>query len=190
MSTFQSTGYDIERASNRCAATGRELKPGDPFVTALIDDGQNLLRADYCLDAWQDGNRPDRLFSFWHSVVPQPDARRKLFVDDEVLMNLLHRLEDADQPDRIAFRFVLMLILMRKKLLRYDRTEKRPVDHPAHDPTEQAEWWILTPKLDLAKGPLGKWNQSQSIAVLDPRLDDERIRQVTEQLGQILHAEL
>ena len=32
---------------------------------------------------------------------------------------------DADAPDRLAFRFVLALILMRKKMVRYDRTELR-----------------------------------------------------------------
>jgi len=92
-----------------------------------------------------------------------------------------------------------MLILMRKKLLRYDRTERRPVpagvaasaaaesDSPA--PTE-ADWWLLTPKLDLSKGPLGKWNEAETIAVMDPHLDDEQIRQVSEQIGEILNAEL
>ena len=105
-------------------------------------------------------------------------------------MNLLRRLADADQPQRIAFRFVLMLILMRKKLLRYDRTEHRPIDDgtdASQPPT--AEWWIVTPKADLSKGPLGKWSD-ETIEVLDPGLDDDQIKQVTDQLGEVLNAEL
>ena len=68
----------------------------------------------------------NRLFSHWESTVPQPNEKKKIFVDDAVLMNLLVRLADTDQPQRLAFRFVLALILMRKKLLRYEGAQKRP----------------------------------------------------------------
>ncbi len=190
MTTLQADAYQIERATGRCAATGRELRPGQRIVTALIDDGRTLRRADFTEHAWQHGTRPMHVFGFWVGAVPEPNAKPRVFVDDEVLMNLLRRLEDADQPDRLAFRFVLALILMRKKLLRYDRTERRPVEADDQAGPAEAQWWILTPKADLSKGPLGKWKQDETIAVLDPHLDDEQIRNVTEQLGQILHAEL
>ena len=52
------------------------------------------------------------------------------------------------------------------------------------------EYWKLTPKLDLSKGPLGKWNDEQQFEVLDPKLDESRIEEVTQQLGEILEAEL
>jgi hypothetical protein len=190
MTTLQSQTYELDRASNCCVATGQPLVPGQQMVTVLIDDGQTLRRADYSMHAWQHGSRPPHVFGLWISTVPEPNTKPRMFVDDEVLMNLLRRLEDADQPDRLAFRFVLMLILMRKKLLRYDKTEKRPNEQPAEGEPAEQEWWLLTPKLDLSKGPLGKWNDEEAIAVLDPQLGEEQIRQVTDQLGQILHAEL
>lgn len=185
MSTLQSNPYEIQRNSGRCAATGRELIPGEQYVAALIDDGQTLTRMDFSREAWDRGPRPEHVFGFWMGIVPEVHARPRVFVDDEVLMSLLTRLEDAQQPDRLAFRFVLMLILMRKKLLRYDRTDRRP----GPDGHGEQEWWILTPKLDLTKGPLGKW-ADHTLSVLDPRLNDDQIRAVTEQLGQILNAEL
>lgn len=192
MSQFSATNYEIPRASGVCAASGRTLEPGETYYAALVDlppDQQpgspesalGLARVDVSAQAWEAGFRPQHLFSFWKSVVPEPNAKKKLFVDDAVLMNLLRRLADTDQPQRLAFRYVLALILMRKKLLRYDgvRTDE-----------QQQSWWLLTPKLDISKGPLGKWNPEDTLLVLDPRLDESQIEQVTQQLGEILEAEL
>lgn len=186
MSSFQSPPYQIDRPSGQCAATGRTLEPGETFVAALVEDESGgLRRLDFSVEAWEAGPPPHTCFGVWRTTVPEPTRKRKPFVDDEVLMNLLRRLEDADQRQRLAFRFVLMLILMRKKLLRYDRTQREP----GPDGGER-EWWVLTPKADLSKGPLGKWSDSETIRVLDPHLDEAAIGEVTEQLGEILNAEL
>ena len=66
-------------------------------------------------------------------------------------------------------------------------TERR--DDPEGDGPVQ-EWWQFTPKLDVTKGHFGKWNEDEQINVLDPRLDESQIEQVTSQLGEILEAEL
>lgn len=191
MTSFNASAYDIEKPSGLCAATGRQMEPGETYVAVLVEEGEGLKRIDLSLEAWREGRRPDRMLASWQTTVPQPNERKRVFVDDEVLMNLLRRLEEAVEPQRLAFRFVLMLILMRKKLLRYDRTETRPSDGATADgDAAAADWWMLTPKLDLSKGPLGKWKDDEVIAVLDPHLDDEQIRQVGEQLGEILNAEL
>ena len=83
---------------------------------------------------------------------------------------------------------MLALILMRKKFLRYDGSERREAQVYGETVTQQ--WWQLTPKLDPSKGPLGKWNEDQTVEVLDPGLDASRIEEVTQQLGEILEAEL
>lgn len=185
MSQFNAPGYEVARTTGRCAFTGREFQPHEPYIATLVEEGDALRRVDIGLDAWEGGKRPENLFSDWKAVTPEPNEKRKLFVDDEVLVNLLERLADADQPQRIAFRFVLALILMRKKLIRYDRTERRV----GPDNTPQ-DWWLLTPKLDLTKGPLGKWDESRRFEVLDPRLDEAGVRAVTDQLSEVLQAEL
>jgi len=185
MTQFNAPAYDVQRPTGRCAVTGRDLVPGEPYIAMLVEEGQALRRVDVGLEAWQATQRPENLFCFWKTVAPEPNAKKKVFVDDEVLMNLLERLADADQPQRVAFRFVLALILMRKKLLRYDRTDKRP----AADGSDQ-EYWVMTPKLDLSKGPLGRWDEGRSFEVLDPHLDEEGVRAVTDQLSEILQAEL
>jgi len=207
--------YDIQRPTGHCTATGQLLEPGQTYIATLVEiddqaantaatqpridqkkssgeknsvirsnskinssstnsDSAGLKRVDVSLDAWDQGHRPDRLFSYWRSTVPLPHEKKKLFVNDEALMDLLTRLGDHDQPDRQSFRFVLALILMRKRLLRYECSEKRTDECGL-----EQEWWQMKPK-----------GTDQLIDVLNPQINDEQIQKVTEQLGQILEAEL
>ena len=189
MSQFNAPAYDVQRPTGHCAFTQQPIQPGDAYIATLVEEGDNLLRVDVSTEAWNAGQRPQNLFSYWKAIAPEPNQKKKMFVDDEVLMNLVQRLADAEQPQRRAFRFVLALILMRKKLLRYDRTDPRKVRDAEGKEIEQA-WWIMTPKLDVTKGPMSKWNDSETIQVLDPGLDETSIRQVTDQLSEILQAEL
>ena len=213
MAQFNAPSYEIPKTSGICASTGRELAPGESYFAALIELSEEqinqqkeelskaskdkaaetlltlgLCRIDISTEAWEGGYRPEGLFGFWKSTVPEATEKKKLFVDDAVLMNLLERLADATEPERLAFRYVLTLILMRKKLLRYDGNEVREAE--VDDKTVEQTWWKLTPKLDLSKGPLGKWNPDKSLEVLDPKLDETKIEQVMQQLGEILQAEL
>lgn len=202
--SFDHPAYHVPRTTGVCARTGRELSPGEPVVAALIeltddereairrarpDDpalGLGLRRIDVAAEAWEAGDRPgpEAVFSYWKTAVPEPNAKPKLFVDDASLLQLLVRLEDAEGDERVAFRFVLALILLRKKLLRFDGSETRGVDRDGVAvPTPH---WVLVPKLDPAKGPLGKWDEDRPIAVINPELTDERVAQVTEQLGEVL----
>lgn len=196
MSQFSQPTYDVQRPSGFCQATGRSLEPGETCYSALLEippeqrepsDGLGMKRIDVSNEAWEQGYRPPHLFSFWKTQIPQPSEKRRLFVDDGVLMNLVRRLEDATEPQRQAFRYVVALILMRKKLLRYDRSER--VDDPNSDGPVQ-EWWLMTPKLDVSKGHFGKWAEDETLRVLDPQLDGSQIEQVTAQLGEVLEAEL
>ena len=192
--------YDVGRTTGQCVATGDALEPGTQAYAALVDippeqrekgDALGLARVDVSEAAWEDdGFRPDRLFSFWRTTVPDPKVKKKRFVDDTVLMELLNRLADTEEPSRLAFRHVLALLMLRKKLLRLDGREKT-TDGDAEAGTDAdgetvAEYWLLTPKLDVTKGWNGKWNEDVQLRVLDPGLDDAGLTAVTDQLRQIM----
>ena len=198
MSQFTQQNYDVQRPSGFCVATGRSLEPAEDCFSALVDipveerepnDTLGMKRVDVSTEAWQQGFRPSGLFSFWKTTVPDPEQKKKLFVDDAVLLNLLRRLEDTDEPQRLAFRHVVALILMRKKLLRYDGNEKAEVEGEDGGSATQT-WWVMTPKKDVSKGHFGKWAEGETLKVLDPQLDDAGVEQVTHQLGEVLEAEL
>jgi len=208
MSQFQSTSYHVQKPTGVCAVTGQPLEPGEPCFAALVEmtDEQiaearkakdpaaevGLKRVDVSAQAWARGDRPAGVFGYWKTHTPEPNEKKKLLVDDAVLMSLIERLDGADNPERLAFRHVLALVLMRKKLLRYDGTVTGPTPPEAGSDqgAESSTYWKFTPKLDVTKGHFGKWDEARTIEVLDPGLDEAQVEQVALQMGQIFEAEL
>ena len=173
MSRFGSQ-YSVGRVTAQCAATGRELVAGERVVAALVETDEGTLeRVDFGEEAWDGGARPERLFSHWRTVVPEPGERRTPFVDDEVLLDLFHRMGEDDRADRLAFRFVLGLILMRKRQLRF--TGKVPGG-------TGPETWLMRQR--------GQDPESDSFRLVNPSLGDDDVSELTAQLGEILQGDL
>jgi len=116
------TEYQIQPHTRRCAVTGRDLKPGERFYTALLEQGGKFLRQDYSSEAWQ--GLPEGAFSFWCGRVPAQEEIRKPRIDDELLMDCFQRLEGQADPNRVSFRYVVALLLMRRKRLKFDEARK------------------------------------------------------------------
>ena len=160
--------WETARPTGICAQTGRELAEGEEFYAVLFEDGDSFRRQDYSVEAWT--GAPPGAYCHFKSKVPIREPKRKrVFVDDEMLINFFVRLADETDLLRLQFRFVLALILMRKRLLRYEET--------LHD--GEIESW----QMRLAK--------EQTVhRVLNPHLTDEQIEGVSEQLGAILHGDV
>ena len=60
--------YQIQPNTRRCAVTGRELRPGDRYFTALLEEGETFVRQDFSAEGWQ--GPPSAAFSFWTGRVP------------------------------------------------------------------------------------------------------------------------
>ena len=172
MSRF-GTQYPVGRSLGRCASTGAELEPGTPCVATLceLEESDGFERVDYSAEAWDGGDRPPRLFSFWRTTVAGGDTEQKLLVDDEVLTDLFIRLADDEREQRVAFRFVLGLILMRKRLLTF--VGRQEIDG--------AEHWCFRPR--------GGDKEADPLAVRNPHLTDDDVRELTAQLGEILQGD-
>jgi hypothetical protein len=172
--------YQVSRPTGRCAHSGEVIEPGSLYVAALRErpEDEALERVDYSLAAWEGGVRPEGLFSYWKAIAAQPGESRAMpLVDDGVLMDLFERLADDERPQRIAFRFVLGLILMRKKRLKLvGRAEPRD---------GAPERWQLQPRPAAAGAEPGP-----PLELVNPQLTEDDLRELTEQLGEILQAEL
>ena len=114
------TDYQIQASTRRCALTGHELKPGDRYYSVLIDEGGALTRRDYSLKAWQ--GPPSGAFSFWQGRLSAGAAPRRAPIDDDTLLECFGRLEGEQEPARLSFRYVLALLLVRRKRLRLEDT--------------------------------------------------------------------
>jgi len=159
--------WDVEHGGGACASTGRELAEDEEYYAVLFEDGESFRREDYCLDAWT--GPPPGAFCFFRTRVPIKEKRKRLLVDDDVLMNFFLRLADEQQESRIHFRFVLALILMRKRILKYEDT--------IHE--NGLEHW----QMRLVR------EQSRH-KVVNPQLNDEQIERVSAELGVILHGDM
>jgi hypothetical protein len=161
-------GYEVAKPLGKCAVTGEVIPTGEKFMAALRETPAGFERVDVSLPAWPKFDRKD-VVGFWQTTMPAQEQKKKLFVDDEVLCDLFERLKDTTEPSKLNFRFVLGLILMRKKMLVYENSR-----------TEDAkDIWVVRFK-----------GREDKLDLLNPKLDEAQVMEVSQQLGQILNEEL
>ena len=114
--------YQIQPSTRRCSATGRELQPGERYYSVLLEEAGKFVRKDFSLEAWQ--GAPEGAFSFWMGRLAPPQGKRRPPIDDEMLMECFQRLEGQLEPSRIRFRYVIGLLLMRRRRLRFEETQQ------------------------------------------------------------------
>jgi hypothetical protein len=111
--------YEIQRCTRHCAVTGRELQPGETFYSTLTAEGAQVVRHDYSCEAWQ--GPPEGVLGWWKAHVPHRDAKKLHWAPNDVMLELLEGLEL--QPDKQDMRYVLALLLIRRRVVRLEDTE-------------------------------------------------------------------
>ena len=115
--------WKIAKPSASCSACGAtfaapEGEAAPNYFSALLQKPEGLQRQDFCQNCFKD-KRPADVYYFWKAVPPSPEniARRAPVVDVEYVLDFFKRLDGDPSPQRIAFRYILALMLSRKKLL-------------------------------------------------------------------------
>jgi len=159
--------WEINKPLGQCCGSGRKIGYGEEYFGALVETQQGLERRDFCADYWE--KEKPNVFCYWKTKLPHPDQKKQIFVDDQMLMAFFERLAEETDQQKINFRFVLALILMRRRRLKYDssRTETGK------------EIWCLRIAGD-----------KQTVDVVNPHLDEEQIKQLSSQIGEILKTDL
>jgi hypothetical protein len=114
------TDYQIQPNTRKCAVTGRELQAGEKYYAVLVEEGDHWLRRDYSVEGWQ--GPPADAIGFWAGRVPPPDAHAKPKFDDDMLLDCFARLEPETEQRKVSFRYVIALLLMRRKRFKFERT--------------------------------------------------------------------
>src|SRR5688572_13606972 len=112
------TDYQLGTGDRMCCVTGRALKPGEACYSVLLQDGAALVRRDYSRDSWS--GPPAGAIGYWLGKVPAREQDRRPAIDDEVLLDCFRRLEGQDDPARVNFRYVVALLLMRRRRLKFE----------------------------------------------------------------------
>ncbi|RMH14332.1 MAG: hypothetical protein D6695_01555 [Planctomycetota bacterium] len=169
------SAYSVARPTRQCAATGQPINPGETFVSTLVErpGDDDLIRLDFSVSAWNEGARPKpplRLFGFWKTVLADAQTNANPLLDDEDLLDLFDQLGETEDDRRVAFRFVLALILIRKRLLVYEGGVPATGSTPG----------VLRVRRRGDKS-------DELTEVVDPGMDDQTVEAVTEQIGRIMN---
>jgi hypothetical protein len=113
--------WNIKSRSEVCEATGRPFAEGETFYTALFLEGEGFRRLDLSEEAWKarsDDPSAEPVFSSWRSKFepPAPPPPEPLPRDDAE--GMLRRLIESNDPAHVNTRYLLAVMLERKRVLR------------------------------------------------------------------------
>ena len=162
------SGYQVAKPQGICSITQQPIAPGEKFMAALRETPAGFERLDISLGAWPQFDRKD-VIGFWQTVMPKHEQKKKVFVDDQVLCEIFESLAETTEPAKLNFRFVLGLILMRKRMIVYEDTRM----------DGEKEIWQVRFK-----------GRDDKLDLVNPKLDEQQVMEVSQQLSEILNEEL
>lgn len=165
--------WKIRATQARCELTEQEFVDGQEFYTCIFDDSESdgFLRKDYAIESWEKirNEITPPPFSFWRSTYKAPireDSGKK--IDDHSVEGMLRRFIEEDDSRTENARYILALMLERKKTLiptDVQQTETRRLLFYEHEET------------------------SEVFVVADPQLKLDEIELVQEEVADLLAAE-
>ncbi len=157
--------FEIQRCSRRCAATDRELSPGEVFYSVLVTEGADVVRYNYSQEAWQ--GPPEGAIGWWKSTLPEPSSKRVNWAPNDVLLDYFQRLQTQDQQADTCY--ILTLLLIRRRIFRLEESEV--------DPSGREHLVVYCPRNEV----------EYRVPVDSP--SPSRIEQIQEELARLLFAE-
>jgi hypothetical protein len=112
------TEWTFRRREAACGACGKAFAEGERHASSLAVVGEALARADVCTSCWLGAPPRDDLF---HWFTRQRATKRGPQLDLGLLEALFVRLEGRVEPRVREMRYLLALLLLRKRRLKIDR---------------------------------------------------------------------
>ncbi len=152
-------GWRTGHRAGVCGVCEAALEPGLEVVSTLHDvaaadspadvDAAAFARHDFCgtcFDGEADTGTP---FSWWRFVVPAPEEKKAAF-DLSMAREFLVRLLGQDDAARAPLRYLLALLLMRKRMVRVDEqfSDDRGEIMSIRVPPDETVWEMICPELD------------------------------------------
>ena len=157
--------FEVQRCTRHCAETGHEFAPEEEFFSVLVVEEAQIIRKDYCTAAWQ--GPPENALGWWKSKMPSRNAHRLHWAPNDIMLEYFEELQD--QPEKKDVRYVLALLMVRRRVLRVE-------DEEANDQGSQ--------RLTLY---CARREKSYELDVVEP--DRQRQQEIQEELAQLLFAD-
>jgi len=106
--------YKVSRCTRQCHQLKRPLREGEWYYSVVLESGDDLVRQDYAAEIWSEP--PEGAVGWWKCRMPTADQKKLVLAPIEVLTDLLRQM--GSQPERAKSRYLLALMLMRKRVVR------------------------------------------------------------------------
>ena len=162
--------WAIQSRAEQCSVTGARFQDGEYFYTVLYEEGAGFRREDLSEAAWQERQSQTsgspQPFSFWRSKFESPPAVAPEPLAKQTAEDLLRRYT-ADQAAEFSnVRYILAVMLERKRLLKHIDTRE----------TEQGETALIYEHVKTG----------EVFVVADPHLHLDQITSVQKQVADLL----
>lgn len=119
--------WSIRSRSHHCALSGRAFEEGEVFHTAIYfdPDTSGYLRRDVGLDAWKTELKERTPVAYWRTTyTPNVVEERPEVTSKESALALLQRFIEEDERQTENARYILALMLERKRVLSPKATQE------------------------------------------------------------------
>jgi hypothetical protein len=156
------------KLSRVCAETGRPFEPGEKIFTFLFEDNGEIQRRDLCAEAFAKTRRPENALAWWSSRLPSGVEKKEKLAPNDALLDFFESL--VDRPDEAALRYVLALLLTRRRVLRFEREEIELDAAPSERPDAAPAIVFFSPRRETSYVvPVVEMN-AEEIAAVETRL--------------------
>lgn len=136
--------WNIQSRALQCAVSGRPFEKGQRVFSALYWRDGHYARVDLAAEAWNARNENIGPLSAWQTdfVPPAPPEPEPLRKDDAE--SLLRRLITENAPGTRNARYILALMLERKKVVRQiERQREDGVSLLVYEHLSSGEVWLI-----------------------------------------------
>lgn len=155
--------WKFQRRQGSCSACEKEFEDGERHLSALIITESDLVREDRCLECWEQREEKDEEQLIWWATRHQPKKKKTFVLDLESLERVFLRLDGREEQQIRELRYVLCLLLMRKRRLKLERVlrgedaERLLLKRPKHEERYEVEVFDFTPeRIDELRGQLAE----------------------------------
>lgn len=109
--------WDIKSRSDACTGCAQPFLDNQEYYGTLAHGSEGYARTDYCDQCWTAQKGNTQAYSIWKGVFRMPPPPEEESLKKETAESLLRKLMEDDDPSKINVRYILAVMLERKRIL-------------------------------------------------------------------------
>ena len=160
------TEWDIQPRSDACTACQKSFADKEAYHTLLRMDASGYQRRDLCAACYANAPR-DGVLSYWQGEYKLPAPPPAEPIQKETAETLLRKLVESTDPAHAAARYILAVMLERKRILKHRDTVRE----------QKGDELLIYEHASTG----------ESFTIPDPRLRLDQLAQVQQEIAVVLH---